>query len=182
MDPLSATSSIAGIVGLVGQSLNGIERLRIFVKDVRNAPKTLDIFLQEIDNLQESLSQIQKLFIHLRTTRPAQIEPEALDVLRSQVRRCSDDIEMWLASATKMDPSSSQGIEAFFKKIRVAMNKQGVSEFHRQIATHQQGLGISLSIVGQYVSPIIIGAVLISIQIFYPSWTRLLAQIHNSSF
>ena len=51
-----------------------------------------------------------------------------------------------------MDPGLSQGIESFLRKLRVAKNKDGFSKFQKQITRHRQDLGMSLSVLGPYVS------------------------------
>lgn len=145
------TASVAGILGLVAQSINGIELLRQFVQNVRYATDTLSVFLERINEFQESLSQVQGLLVKLSAIQPNDTEARALQVLRSRVENCMLDIEKWLGSAANMDPGSSRGIESFFKKIRIARNKDGMGDFHIQVVTHQTALGMSLSVLGQYV-------------------------------
>ena len=65
MEALGAASSIAGLLGLVGQSINGIIKLRGFVKNVKAAPKTISTFLRDVDSFQQSLSQTQNLLEQL---------------------------------------------------------------------------------------------------------------------
>jgi hypothetical protein len=67
-----------------------------------------------------------------------------LDVLKYRIKKCVIDIEKWLVLAAKIDPASSEGIESFFMRLRVAMNKDGSSEFHEKVTTHQQKLSNQL--------------------------------------
>lgn len=143
MEVLGATASVAGLLSLVAQSIDGIVRLRGFVRDVKRAPATLGLFLENVDAFQGSLIQIQELL--------AQVPPAAnLDLLALewQLEACFYDIKQWLHEAQKHDIPSVSGVRAFFKQLRVATNKDGFSEFHSQIARHQRGLQISLSVLG----------------------------------
>lgn len=204
MEALGAASSIAGLLSLVGQSIDGILKLRGFVKDAKGASKTVATFLRDVDSFQQSLSQIQHLLqqlpkspdapiddarynscrpvledqtldekekirnleqilssqvlpgaqqaavievIRIHNSLPPTIPKQTLDSLKWQLEECWDDIKEWMALAQRLDPGSATGVEAFFKKLRVAVNKDGFSEFHSQIARHQRGLGISLSVL-----------------------------------
>jgi hypothetical protein len=148
MEALGAASSVAGILSLVGQSIDGIIKLRGFVKDVKNASKTLDNFLRDVDSFQGSLSQIQQLLVQLPKEQSIVTAQLDLQSLNWQLKTCRDDIKEWLHLANSLDLGSSGRIETFFKKLRVAVNKDGFSEFHRQIGRHQRGLNISLSVLG----------------------------------
>jgi hypothetical protein len=152
MEALGAAASVAGILSLVGQSIDGIIKLRGFVKDVKNSPKTLGTFLHNVDSFHTSLSQIQQLLNQLPEEQPIATTQLDLQTLNWQLEACAGDIKQWLDLSRMLDLKSSSAIEAFFKKLRVAANKDGFSEFHNQIARHQRGLNISLSVLGPYVS------------------------------
>jgi hypothetical protein len=143
MEVLGATASVAGLLSLVAQSIDGIVRLRGFVKDVKRAPATVGLFLSNVDSFQGSLYQIQELLSQIP-------QGASLDLLSLewQLEACFHDIKQWLQEAQQYDISSLSGVRAFFKQLRVAANKDGFSEFHSQIARHQRGLQISLSVLG----------------------------------
>jgi hypothetical protein len=54
-----------------------------------------------------------------------------LQSLNWQLKTCRDDIKEWLDLAKSLDLASLGRIETFFKRLRVAVNKDGFSEFHR---------------------------------------------------
>ena len=161
MEAVGAASSIAGILSLAGQTIEGIIKLRGFVKDVKSSPKIVNTFLRDVESFQDSLSQTQQLISQLPDPRPATFTPpdviceppnaiipnQALESLNWRLGECAKDVDEWLRVANKLNPGSATGAEAFFKKLRVAVNKDGFSEFHSQIARHQRGLGISLSVI-----------------------------------
>ena len=142
-------SSVAGILSLVGQSIDGIIKLRGFVKDVKNSQTTVNSFVRDVDSFEGSLWQIEKLIVQLPQEQPVVKEQIDLETLQWQLQGCQSDIKRWLDVANHLEPGSSRNAEAFFKKLRIAVNKDGFSEFHSQIARHQLGLNISLSILGQ---------------------------------
>jgi len=52
MEAVGAASSIAGILSLAGQTIEGIIKLRGFVKDVKSSPKIVNTFLRDVESLQ----------------------------------------------------------------------------------------------------------------------------------
>jgi hypothetical protein len=61
MEAVGGAASIAGLLSLVGQSIDGIPKLRGFVKDVKFATKAVNAFLRDVDSFQQRLSQTQQL-------------------------------------------------------------------------------------------------------------------------
>lgn len=143
MEAVGAVASVAGILGLVGQSISGIIKLKDFANDVKIASKSVNAFLRTVDSFLGTLSQIH----HLLSKLPDDQDFD-LDTLQWQLESCLSDIEEWKKLTDKLDPGTSKGAEAFFKKLRVAANKNGLSEFYNQVSRHQRGLNISLSVLG----------------------------------
>ncbi|KAF4632631.1 hypothetical protein G7Y89_g5494 [Cudoniella acicularis] len=114
---------------------------------VKNAPSTVESFLRDVDSFRQSMLDTQRLLDKIPTT--ASVD---LDRLEYQIGEFSDHINRWLDLADAYDPESKLGSRAFFSRMRVAVNKNGFSEFHNQIARYQQELGISLAILGQSLS------------------------------
>jgi hypothetical protein len=62
------------------------------------------------------------------------------------------EVTDWVQVTTDSDPSSENGVWAFFKKVKVAVNKSGFEEMGRKISGHRQRLGLSLSVLGRCVT------------------------------
>ena len=59
MEVVAGVSGVAGKIGLVGQSISGILKLKKLVRGISAAPKTLKIFLEELDFLEHDLIAIK---------------------------------------------------------------------------------------------------------------------------
>lgn len=61
MEVVAGVSSVASLLGIVGQSIDGILKLRRFVYRISTASKTLSGFLQDIDSLKRTLTAVSDL-------------------------------------------------------------------------------------------------------------------------
>jgi hypothetical protein len=147
MEALGVAASIAGILSLVSQSIEGLIKIRRVVKCVKGATRTLNSFLDDVNTFEGSLAQVRGLLTQLPNDQPSLTAD--LDGLRQQLESCSEDIDKWIQFAAQIDPKASKGLEAFLTQLRVVVNKDGFIEFHSRIAKHQRALGISLSIIGR---------------------------------
>lgn len=148
MEAVGAAASVAGLLSLAGQAITGIIKLRAFVKDIAAAPKIVNAFMKEVDSFEGSLAQVRQLLEQLQSKQHNAAKHLDLDVLQNQLTSCAEDIEQWLVTARLVDPGTEKGAKAFIRKLRVAVDKDGFSEFHDQIARLQRWLGISLSVLG----------------------------------
>jgi hypothetical protein len=148
MEVVGAAASVAGLLSLVGQSLDGIFKLLGFIKTFNAAQSTLNIFLRDVESLQSSLIRIQRLLTHLPLDQPIVTETLNLEGLAWQINACLKEVKDWEYSAKKYSKSPPTNIKGFFKKFRVAVNKAGFSEFHGRIMQHQQGLNLILAVLG----------------------------------
>jgi predicted glycosyltransferase involved in capsule biosynthesis len=82
MEALGAAASIAGILSLAGQSINGIVKLRVFIKDTKSASKTVDSFLSDVDAFEGSLTQIQELLLRLSSNKSTPVVGIGLETLK----------------------------------------------------------------------------------------------------
>lgn len=149
METLGAAGSIAGILSLVGQSINGIVKLRVFIKDTKSASKTVDSFLHDVDSFEGSLIHIQEILLRLSRNGPTLVPESGLETLKWQLEACWSDVQEWNSYAQSFKGRLSKGLTLFFNQLRVAANKDGFNEFHSRIAKHQKGLAISLSTLGR---------------------------------
>ncbi len=138
MEALGVAASVAGVLSLVGQSIHGITQLQDVVKAFQKALETQRFFLQEVDFFQSGLGQVQLLLEQLSTDFHSSICQLDLEPLQWQMSNCRADVKRWLEDSKQVDPASFEGIRAFFKRLRVAANKEGFSEFRSRIARHQR--------------------------------------------
>lgn len=149
MEVVAGVSSVASLLGIVGQSIDGILKLRRFVYRISTASKTLSGFLQDIDSLKRTLTAVSDLIRQTPEEWLADVEETNFISLVLQVDKCQDDIRQWVEDSAKLDPNSSRSVKAIFKKLRIAGDPGTFSEFHRKVANHQQGIQLSLGILGR---------------------------------
>ena len=152
MEAVGAAASLTGILGFAGQAIDGIIQLRAFFKDVSLAPRRTGELLNNIESLSDTLSDIHKLITILGAKPKKELNPEAefnTSILQFHVKACVDDVVDWVKVTKKADPRSEKGLKAFFRKVKIAVDKSGFEEMGRKISSHQQRIGISLSILGR---------------------------------
>lgn len=153
MEVVGGIASVAGtvaILGLIGQSVDGILKLKKLVSLIRDADRAVEIFVTDLDSLSGTLASIRELIEKIPDEWLIGEDAISVDVLASQVEKCRDDIKVWEKDAAKLNTKSSRSIDTFFKKLRVASEGCSFNEFHRKVASHQQGIQISLDILGRY--------------------------------
>jgi len=154
MEGVAVASSFAGILAFVGQSLNGILKLRAFFKDISSAPRRINDLLKEMDDLRDVMTQIQQFVNLLERTPEEKLKgTHAIHtiVLKAHVQSCADDIEAWVSFTEKLDPRTEKGVRAFFRNVKVVADKTGFEEFGKKISGHEQRIGITLSVLGRLV-------------------------------
>ncbi len=156
MEAVGAAASVAGILGLVGQCLDGILKLRAFFESTKRAPKTIKGLMEELAALDSILEQVRTLVKGIQD-RQRDLGPAPstlLDELRDHVRSCEQDACEWARVAKDLDPGSWTGLKAFFRKAKVAAGQNLFSEFRNKIADHQRKISVGLSVLGRLVVPI----------------------------
>jgi hypothetical protein len=153
-------SSLASIAASASQALQGINQLHAFFKDVSLAQqKTTDV-LDELQFLTTTLRGIQQLITGLCEASNNSLKLENtfstvlpyLSSLESDLETCVKDVTIWVHVTKDSDPSCEKGIRAFLKKLKVAVDKSSFEEIERKIANHKARLGLSLSVLGLYVT------------------------------
>ena len=98
METLAAAASIAGILSLVGQSIEGVKKLKDFYSRLSSTSQTVNQFLYDINTLFQTLQNIESLL--------SKWTPEKKDVniisLSIQLEKCSKDTGVWLGTASRM--------------------------------------------------------------------------------
>ena len=148
MEIIAAAASIAGILTLVGQSINGIQRLREFFIHVRSASKLVDKFVNHLNSLLHVLEEVE----HLLSSIPSRTLDFNVSPLHQQVRECSSDVFSWIDIAIFLRPPAGKRGRFWFKSFWVAVNKTCVKDISEEIDGHRQALTVGLAILGRYIS------------------------------
>ena len=146
MDGVTAAASVAGILTLVGQSIQGIKMLREFFSDIGSASKTADVFLRDINGLLKVLQQVADLLAKT----PEDHTESNVASLQIELEDCSNDVFGWLDTARKLRPGSGKGGKQWFKCFWLAVNKKSVQDIREEISRHQQAISLGLSVLGRY--------------------------------
>jgi hypothetical protein len=152
-------SSLASIAAFTGQALQGINQLHAFFTDVSLAQQRTTDLLDELQFLTTTIRGIQQLITGLYEASNNSANPEInsstvlpyLSSLESDLQTCVKDVTVWVHVTKDSDPSSEKGIRAFLK-LKVAVDKSSFEEIERKIANHKDRLGLSLSLLGMYVT------------------------------
>jgi hypothetical protein len=153
-------SSLTSIAAFTGQALQGINQLHAFFTDVSLAQQRTTDLLDELQFLTTTIRGIQQLITGLYEASNNSANPEInfstvlpyLSSLESDLQTCVKDVTVWVRVTKDSDPSSEKGIRAFLKKLKVAVDKSSFEEIERKIANHKDRLGLSLSVLGMYVT------------------------------
>lgn len=146
MEVVGAAAGIAGLLTLVYQTVDGIIKLKSFFGEVSRGQKTVFEFVHDVECLNRTLEDVKSLLSRQDIIAKGNV---SVATLEAYLMECSNDIEEWIKIAAKIDPASKKGAEAFFKRFRVAVNKQGIWDLGRKVTNHQQRIGTSLSLLGR---------------------------------
>ena len=156
MDAVGAAASVAGLLGLVGQCLDGILKLRQFFELTKRAPKMVKGLMEELVALDSILEQVRTLLKSIQDRHQNLVPAPSilLDELREHIRSCEQDARYWAGVAQDLNPGSWTGLRAFFRKAKIAAGQNLFSEFGNRIADHQRKISVGLSVLGRLVVPI----------------------------
>jgi hypothetical protein len=102
MEAVAAASSIAGLVSLAGQALEGILKLRGFFKDCASASKTVDRFLRDLNSLIQTLEDVKSLVPRLEKVASSTFNNKTMITsLQIQLEDCSKDVYEWVRIASE---------------------------------------------------------------------------------
>ena len=151
MEAVAAAASIAGIITLVGQSIDGLIKFSDFFSDVSSASKTISRLLNDINSLIQVLENIGEIVEQARVRRSDQNFAN-LDV---KLDDCAKDVQIWLATARLLHPGSESGGRAWLRKFRLAVNNTAIKNIREEIAKHRLSLCLSLAVFGRYISSLL---------------------------
>jgi UDP-N-acetylglucosamine enolpyruvyl transferase len=152
MEGLAAASSVAGVLSLAGQTIDGVLKLQSFFKEVSSASRTMERFLYDINLLIKTIEDVRSLLSSISETLNTAGTDLKIVALEIQLQDCSKDIYQWLRIWSDHHPGFSTGTKASFKKFWIAANKTGMLGISQDIKGHRQSLVASLSVLGRYVS------------------------------
>lgn len=148
MEAVAAAASIAGIITVVGQSIDGLIKFSDFFSDISSASKTISRLLKDINSLIQVLENIGNVLEQARERRSDQ-NFASLDV---KLEDCAKDVQIWLATARLLHPGSESGGRAWLRKFRLAVNNTAIQNIRDEIGKHNHTLCLSLAVFGRYIN------------------------------
>ncbi|KAG8531405.1 uncharacterized protein KY384_003034 [Bacidia gigantensis] len=145
MEAVAAAASIAGIITLVLQSVDGLIKFKEIMSDSAFASKQINGLLGDINSLIQVLNNVRDVLEQFE----AQKKNKNFAQLDIKLADCSKDIHVWLSTAKLLRPSSESGGKALLKKFRLAMNKDAIQAIKTEINRHRQVMLLSLAILGR---------------------------------
>ena len=147
MEVVATAASIAGIITVVGQSIDGLIKFSDFFSDLASASKTISRLLGDINSLIRVLEDIGRVLEQAKARGKNQ-NFASLDI---KLEDCAKDVQIWLATARLLRPASSGGGKAWLQKFRLAVNNTAIQSIREEIAKHKQTLCLSLAVFGRYI-------------------------------
>ncbi|CZS97519.1 uncharacterized protein RCO7_00202 [Rhynchosporium graminicola] len=155
MEVIGGVASFVGILGFTGQAVSGLLKLKALLSDAAAAKETINHVIEIIDLLNSTLKEVERVVRIIETLPQHQIDSQAIlqtGALKYQTKACARDVVEWISAAKKLDPRSRKGIKAFLRMIKVAAGKESLQALGEGISSHQQRIGIGLSLLGRYVA------------------------------
>ncbi|MCJ1286620.1 hypothetical protein MMC26_005966 [Xylographa opegraphella] len=149
MDVISVASSIAGILSIVGQSIDGIAKLKQLFSDISIASKTIDSFLRDINSLLHMLNDVEAILSQIDKRKYSGAIGVSTASLQVELEDCLKDVFIWLRVADGLRPPSDLGARVWFKKLWVAINQNSVKGIREDIGRHKLALQVNLALVGR---------------------------------
>ena len=145
MEAIAAVSSIAGILSLLGQSIDGVSKLRGFFLNVSCASRNVSLFLYDINSLLEALHAAKQIVDKL----PEDFKDSQITALQIQLDFCTTDVHRLLESASSLRPASEVGAKTWMKQFWNAVNKDVLRNAREDLERHRQAIELSLTVLGR---------------------------------
>ncbi len=145
MEIVAAASSVAGILCLVGQSIDGASKLRDFFSSISQASSTVSRFLHDIDSLLQALRSANEIVREL----PTDFSASRVTSLRIELQYCTKDVYHLLDVAKSIRPVSDVGAKGWFQRFWVAVNKSLLVDVREELERHKQAINLSLAVLGR---------------------------------
>src|SRR4051794_19982120 len=140
-------AEVIGLAASVVQLLGCIQQLRTFCKAVRGIPQELQATLDEIEVLQQVISQT------------ATIERSQCDVpgdsgLLASLERCKTTASALEAITTRtITPLNKKGVLRSGSLVRAVLKKEDIKEMKQRLDTAKSDLHLAVTCYNMYVSP-----------------------------
>ncbi|KAF2237823.1 hypothetical protein EV356DRAFT_359967 [Viridothelium virens] len=144
MEAIAAVSSFAGIIGLAGQCVGGLETLKNLFESIAAASKTVDGFLRDINGLLRTLHDVELLLDTISKKASADEADADVASLQIQLEDCSREISSWLKTARDLRPSPGRGTKSWARKFWVAVNQESVRGIRQEISCRRTEINTSL--------------------------------------
>ena len=145
MEAIAAASSIAGLVSLLGQSIDGVSKLRSLLLNISSASRQVSLFLYDINCLLEALHAAKQLVEKL----PEDFKDSQITALQIQLDFCTEDVHRLLESASSLRPASEVGAKVWIKRFWNAINKDVLRNAREDLERHRQAIELSLTVLGR---------------------------------
>ena len=147
MEAIAVAASIAGLLSLAGQCVNGAETLKNLFAEVGATSKTIDAFLQDINSLLRTLHDVEELVEAM--SRATEHTDSSLDAasLQIQLEDCLRSIASWLRTAKDIKPISGNGAKSWARRFWIAVNKESMSSIRKEISRRRIEISTSLLIL-----------------------------------
>ena len=147
MEAIAAAASIAGIITLAAQAVEGLQTLHLFFAEISTASKTVSRLLSDINSLITVLHNIDGVLHQVERQRKNQNFAQ-LDI---KVEDCSKDVKVWLETAKELRSGGEKGGRAWVRRAKLAVKGEVVDRIREEIGRHMQALCLSLAVFGRLV-------------------------------
>lgn len=152
MEAVTAIASVAGIVSLVGQTIESIIKLRVFYQDCSEASNSIGRFLKALNGLIQIHENVRDLVKKLEDSMAVDLDKNILASLQIQIEDCGKDVGIWLEKACACQPMSEMsgtGTRASFRKFLIALEKKKIVDIYQEIENHKNNISTKLSVIGR---------------------------------
>ncbi|KAH6662274.1 hypothetical protein B0J14DRAFT_571142 [Halenospora varia] len=143
MEALATAASIAGVLSLAGQTIDGIVKLNSFFSDVSSPSRTIERFLQSLNQLIKLIEDVKSLLSSVAEN-GADFKIAAIEI---QLDDCSKEVYRWLRIAKEHHPAFSTGTKKGFKRFWVAVHKGKVRSISEDVKEYRHEIPASLLVL-----------------------------------
>lgn len=145
MEILAATSSVAGLISLLNQTILTASKLREIFSNVSHASTIINRFLHDVDSLLQALHGAKGIVDKL----PQDVEGSHVTSLTVQLECCTRDVFRLLEVAGSLGPVSGEGAKPWCKRFRLAMDNGRVVDAWEELGRHRQAIDLNLAVLGR---------------------------------
>ncbi|KAH8670114.1 hypothetical protein BGZ60DRAFT_514821 [Tricladium varicosporioides] len=143
MEALATAASVAGVLSLAGQTIDGIIKFTSFFSDISSASRTIERFLQSLNQLIKLIEDVKSLLSSVADD-GADFKIAAMEI---QLDDCSKEVYRWLKVAKEHHPAFSIGTKKGFKKFWVAVHKGKVRSISEDVKEYRHEISASLLVL-----------------------------------